>query len=448
MAEDTSEASAETGSRERRLTQAAESLGSIRIDRMRIALWVAALVAISALVYVGWRYVGTLAVAMFVYYVTRPVFRRIHTRIASRTLAVGVTLVVAALPLLAIVGWAVAILVNALNDQLNSDAFADVAAVTQPYLDIAGVVADVGATVEAAIADPTTLSDLELGPIVGDILGSLAAWLGVAFNVGIHAFIVLIVVFYLLKDDYRIARWARTSFVADDSVLDTYFRTVDTDLHNVYFGNILNALLTGVLAAVVYTLLNLVAPTTTVIPQAAFLGLLVGAASLVPVIGIKIVTWPVGGYLLVRAAWFDPQAVWFPILFLAVSFVVVDYIPDQLLRPYVSGRTLHVGSVMLAYTLGPLLFGWYGIFLAPLLFVLLFEFGRILFPWLLDPEANVVDSPAVGPTVDAVAVQADDAGTESTDDPDPPTDPAFGASNADIDTVEERLTDAGEESSS
>ena len=166
--------------------------------------------------------------------------------------------------------------------------------------------------------------------------------------------------------------------------MESYFVAVDRDLHNVYFGNILNALLTGILAASVYTLLNAVAPTVTRIPEAAFLGLLVGAASLIPVVGIKLVTWPVGAYLLGRAVWFDPEALWFPAVFFAVSFVIVDYIPDQLLRPYVSGRTLHVGAVMLAYTVGPLLFGWYGIFLAPLLFVATFEFGRILFPWLLD----------------------------------------------------------------
>jgi len=44
---------------------------------------------------------------------------------------------------------------------------------------------------------------------------------------------------------------------------------------------------------------------------------------------------------------------WFPTTFAVVSFVVVDTIPDLVLRPYVSGRTLHVRMVMLAYIVGP-----------------------------------------------------------------------------------------------
>jgi hypothetical protein len=41
---------------------------------------------------------------------------------------------------------------------------------------------------------------------------------------------------------------------------------------------------------------------------------------------------------------------------------------------------------MLAYLFGPLLFGWYGIFLGPFLLVVVFEFGRIVVPWLVGAE--------------------------------------------------------------
>lgn len=356
----------------------------------RAILWIVAIATIAGLLYVGWRFVGTVVMGLFVYYVTRPVFRRINTRVESRTIAVVLTLVTAVVPLLFIIGWAFAILIGSLTDLLDSDAFRDLETLVQPYLDITALLAELGQFIETAIADPARLADLQFDPALGEIAASVLTSFGVAFNAGIHGFIVIIVVFYLLRDDYRLSRWARDTFVEDGGVLETYFTTVDADLHNVFFGNILNALLTGVLAAVVYTLLNVVAPQVTRIPEAAFLGLLVGVASLIPVIGIKIVTWPVGAYLLGRALWLDPQALWFPAVFFLISFVVVDYIPDQLLRPYVSGRTLHVGAVMLAYTIGPLLFGWYGIFLAPFLFVVTFEFGRIIFPWLLDSERTPI----------------------------------------------------------
>jgi predicted PurR-regulated permease PerM len=362
-------------------------------ERGRAILWVVTIAVVAGLLYVGWRFVGTAVMALFVYYVTRPLFRRINSRVGSRTVAVAVTLLAAVLPLLFIIGWAGAILVGSLTDLLESDAFGEVETLLQPYLDLNARLADLGAFIEEVVADPTQLANLELGPALSWIVDSALSSFGVVFDIGIQGFIVLIIVFYLLRDDYRISRWASETFVEDGGVLETYFRTVDTDLHNVYFGNILNALLTGVLAAVVYTVLNLIAPQVVRIPEAAFLGLVVGIASLVPVVGIKLVTWPVGAYLIGRALWLDPEAVWFPLVFFLTSFVIVDYIPDQLLRPYVSGRTLHVGAVMLAYTVGPLLFGWYGIFLAPLLFVVTFEFARIIFPWLLDPEQSSVPPP-------------------------------------------------------
>jgi hypothetical protein len=45
---------------------------------------------------------------------------------------------------------------------------------------------------------------------------------------------------------------------------------------------------------------------------------------------------------------------------------------------------IHTGTLMFAYILGPFLFGWYGIFLAPMVLVLVVHFVRIVFPELVD----------------------------------------------------------------
>jgi|GEM_PF-44735 len=365
---------------------AIEPLG-LSISRGRIGLWLAALALFAAVTYVAWRYVGTVVVGLFAYYVTRPVFERIHGRIESRTAAVAVSLVTVAFPVLVLVGWTLYVAVRSLADVIASDLGDQVAAFLQPYADLSMTAVDVTEAARGFVEDPTRLTELELTSVASQSFSLLATVVGELFAVGIHAFIVLIVVFYLLRDDHRLADWARGTFVTPDGVVDRYLVAVDRDLKNVFFGNILNALLTGFLAVVTYLLLNTVAPTTVNIPEPALVGLLVGAASLVPVIGIKLVTVPVAVYLFARAGLVSPETLWFPVLFVAVSFVVVDYIPDQLLRPYVSGRTLHIGAVMLAYTLGPLLFGWYGIFLGPLILVVVFEFARIVVPWLPHPAA-------------------------------------------------------------
>jgi predicted PurR-regulated permease PerM len=157
-----------------------------------------------------------------------------------------------------------------------------------------------------------------------------------------------------------------------------------------------------------------IAPSIVTIPQATLLGLLVGVASLVPAIGIKLVTWPLGFYLVARSLLLDPATVWFPATFFVVSFVVVDYVPDQLLRPYVSGRSLHVGAVMLAYLFGPILFGWYGIFLGPFLLAVVYEFGLVVVPWLTHTEAEPVAPTDAAP----VPTERDETGDQPPHPPD------------------------------
>jgi predicted PurR-regulated permease PerM len=43
-----------------------------------------------------------------------------------------------------------------------------------------------------------------------------------------------------------------------------------------------------------------------------------------------------------------------------------------------------MGMVMFSYIFGPLLFGWYGLFLGPLLLVLVVGFSRTVLPAALD----------------------------------------------------------------
>jgi predicted PurR-regulated permease PerM len=382
-------------------------LNDLEIDRARLSLWTITVGIVIALWFFFWGYVATLILGLFVYYVTRPVFRRIHTRIHNRTLAVTASLVSIALPVLVLVGWTGIIAFQVLADFLAPETQAQVEAVVGPYLGLLDVNGQ--NVVQSLVTDPLGFLQTEVGQIAAGAFQGLLASLGVVASAGLRAFIVLVITFYLLRDDYRIAAWARRTFATEGGVVERYLVQVDDDLQTVFFGNILNALVTGLIAIVTYVVLNTFAPAIVRIPEPALVGLLVGVASLVPFVGIKLVTWPLGGYLLARSALQDPTTLWFPVVFFVLSFVVVDYIPDQLLRPYVSGRTLHVGAVMLAYLFGPILFGWYGIFLGPFLLVLMFEFGRIVVPWLVSPDGRLSPVAAGPPTA-----QADDPVEPST----------------------------------
>lgn len=349
-------------------------------DRSHVGWWALGLALFSAVVYVGYSFIGTFVFGIFIYYATRPIHRRLNRRIRPASLAAAVSLFVLALPALLVIIYALLLSISEIgrvSENVGLDLLATIG--VDPQL-------------LERVADPEALLAVEWQQYVTpervlSVLGSISSAVDTLAIIGIglvHLFLMIALAFYLLRDDKRISRWTITQFGDEEGVLDAYLRAVDRDLKGIFFGNILNALFTGTIGVITYSLLNTIAPPEAAIPAAAVIGLLAGAASLIPIVGMKLVYVPVAVYMGLRAIVTDPTTMWFVGAFVVVSFVVVDTIPDLVLRPYVSGRNLHVGSVMIAYVLGPLLFGWYGLFLLPLLLVATIHFARIVLPELLD----------------------------------------------------------------
>ena len=383
---------------------------SVELARFRIGWWSLGLALGAALAYVVYRFVGTFVFGVFIYYATRPIYYRLRRVIRPASLAAAISLFALALPALALVAYALSIALGELLRYVNGGNLdpSQWPFVDQELLD--------------SIADPATL--LQLDPEqyltaegVRSLLSSLASAVDTVAFLGIgavHLFVMLALAFYLLRDGKRLSRWVVRKFGDERGVMETYGRAIDRDFKAIFFGNILNAVLTGSIGVLAYSILNVYAPPGLAIPAAPLVGLLAGVASLIPIVGMKLVYVPVALYLAVLGALNDPTALWFVVVFAAVSFVVVDTIPDLVLRPYVSGRRLHVGSLMIAYTFGPLLFGWYGIFLAPMLLVLIVHFVRLVLPELLNGEPirpYAVDPGSLEPAEDRVDADEAEAGS-------------------------------------
>lgn len=389
------------------------------IQRSRAMWWSLALVLAGALAYVVYSFIGTFVFGLFIYYATRPIYRRIRRRVKPPSLAAAVALFALALPALGLVVYAATIALREFlkyADQLSSD---EVPIDLEAY--------GIDPTLLEGIASPQALLEYDFRSVLTpEAISSVFDSLSVAANTfaflgigAIHLFVMIAFAFYLLRDGHRLRRWGQSMFADDHGILEAYMRGVDRDFNNIFFGNILNAILTGTIGVIAYSLLNVIAPVGVNIPAPALIGLLAGVASLIPVVGMKLVYVPVAAYMALEATIANPPGFWFVLLFAAVSFVIVDTIPDLVLRPYVSGRSLHVGAVMLAYTFGPLLFGWYGIFLMPMILVLFVNFVRLVLPELLagkpirpymvDP-GHLVDGP---PVEELTADEADDEPRET-----------------------------------
>lgn len=348
------------------------------IDNQSRTGWLALGIVLAATIaYVTMSFIGVVMIGLFLYYSTRPIYDRVQGRISGRTTAAAVALFLLALPALSLVGYSGIVAYRELRQ---------VAGVQLPKLD---------GELFGAVVNPEMILQQEVGEYLsmaqlGTVLDTLVSAANTLTSVGvalIQAFVVVAIAFYLLRDGPRLADWFLSMFDDEDGVLAEFLRAADQSLESVFFGNILNALMTGAIGAISFSLLNTVAPDGGAIPAAALTGLLTGVASLIPVVGMKLVYIPVSVYIgaqLVTVT--GTENLWFVGLFFAVALVVVDTIPDLVLRPYVSGRNLHVGTLMLAYILGPLLFGWYGLFLMPVLLIFTIHFARIVLPELIAGE--------------------------------------------------------------
>ncbi|MFB6176181.1 MAG: AI-2E family transporter, partial [Halobaculum sp.] len=125
------------------------------------------------------------------------------------------------------------------------------------------------------------------------------------------------------------------------------------------------------------------APPAVSIPVPTLLALLTGIATFVPLVVGKLVYVPVGVFLLWNALRFDASFA-YPVEFLVVAFLLLDILPQTFLRPLISGRSLHSGLVLFGYVLGAAYFGWYGLFLGPLIVVLGVQFLKHVLPDLAD----------------------------------------------------------------
>ena len=358
----------------------------IPANRSRAGWWAIGSGLALVLGFVLYSFVGTFVFGVFIYYATRPVYNRVRRRISPPSLAAAVALLLVALPAVLLFVYTLAIGVQEFTRFAQRYDINSLAVLVQPYLDVSSVIQ----SPEQVVAD----GGLDA---VREVLSSAMAYVGFIGTAALHLFVMIAIAFYLLRDDHRLARWARRRFADDAGVLEAYGRAVHRSFHQVFFGNILNAILTGTIGAIAYNVIAAFAPAAVAIPYPTLLGLLAGAASLIPIVGMKLVYVPATAYLVgVAFVAGEPRLVSVAAVFALVSFVIVDTIPDLVLRPYVSGRNLHVGMVMFAYIFGPLLFGWYGIFLGPMLLVLVIHFARIVLPELI---AGVPIQPvAVDPT--------------------------------------------------
>ena len=349
-------------------------------NRSHIAWWVLGFVLAMLLALVVYKFIGTFVVGLFVYYISKPVYSRLKQDIKSSGLAAFATLVVVALPILLIIGYTLTIGIQGFGKLIQQYQIETLARYLGPYIEISSLTAPI--------------EQIFSGGIIEAIIGGVekvTSYIAIIGSLILHMFLALSIAFYLLRDGPGLSKWVVQNFADGEGVFEKYMSSVDRSFHQVFVGNILNVLITAAIGVIVYTFVSVwFGDGYTQLPYPAILGIVAGVASLVPIVGMKIIYIPTTLYLLVQGALAGgPNSFWIlPIVFLIVSFVVVDCIPDLIIRPYISGKDLHVGMIMFSYIFGSIIFGWYGIFLGPMICILIFHFGKLVLPEMVSGIAR------------------------------------------------------------
>jgi predicted PurR-regulated permease PerM len=209
------------------------------------------------------------------------------------------------------------------------------------------------------------LENFEIGTQLGSqaqrigiaVLGAATTFAAGLFNFLMDYFIMLVVLFFLLRDSTYFSESIRGISPLSRAQEDRFIERFRVVARATVLGNLLTALVQGTISGVIFLILGL--------PNPILWGALTALLSLVPLVGTALVWVPWTIYLIAVGAY--GRAV----VFLLAQIVVVGGI-DNFLRPMlIEGRVrMHALVVFFSILGGIAYFGILGMFLGPLIFAI------------------------------------------------------------------------------
>lgn len=349
--------------------------GRYRGDRRLFALWAVIGVLIASVLLVAtFDVFASILAGIFLYYGTRPIFKRLKKRGVPGSIAAALSLLSFGLPVVVITVIVLVMSFGQALELVNSGSLTEL----QPLVENLDLPQDI------EIGEYESLRDFigsdSFQQVIQESWATISRFTNTMIGFLFTVFMAFTVAFFLFGWGPR-ARKEVLDLFGDEKTLRSYFERLDQDLSSLFFGNMLNALATSIIGSVAYTTLNLFAPPEIQIPVPVLLGFLTGIASFVPLIGSKIVYIPVTALLLFRSFAVGAGAGYaFAAAFFVVALIIVDTLPDLVLRPLISGRATNQGPLFVSYLVGPLVFGPIGIFLLPMATLAFINFRKIVLP--------------------------------------------------------------------
>lgn len=198
----------------------------------------------------------------------------------------------------------------------------------------------------------------------GDLVNVSAALLGNVTNLLVSFFLMLFVLFFLLRDHYSVVEFMRKLIPLSRSQEDALFAEVENVAKSAIFGSFATAIVQGFLGGIAMYIVGF---------PGFFWGAVMAFASFIPMIGTALIWVPATIYLLLLGDWQSA-------LFLAVWGIVVIGSADNFLRPILMQKQGGGGSTLIIFfsLIGGLqLFGLAGLIYGPIIFALTVVFLKM-----------------------------------------------------------------------
>lgn len=336
----------------------------------RIAMGLMFVLSATIIGFVIHRFLASVTVAVFLYYCSRPIYRRISDRVSERYVSLSLTLVITLVPLLFLFVYTLQLTLSELTQFVIQFDLQNREFIPQQLYEL-----------NILFTDAQSLQRFFQNPQEFEFYSEILDWsFVVAQFVGdllIQFFVLLITLSYLLLNDKKISNWGEENISVLFNDWSAISSSVDSDLRSVFLGNILNGIVTAILGIFFFVIFSIVSPSSISLNYPVLLGVLAGIASLIPVIGVKIVYAPTALILVTQLLVNGTEELWpYIAVFIVVSAVIVDFIPDMVIRPYITSKNVPTLLLLGSYIAGPIILGWYGFFLAPIILVVIYNFNK------------------------------------------------------------------------
>lgn len=316
------------------------------------------------------KFIASITVAIFLYYCSRPIYRFMSKRTSENYISLVVTLFITLVPLLFLFVYTLRLTLTELTQ-----------VIIRFNLQSRGVVPEEVYNLNVLVSDSQNLDQFLQNPQEFEFYSELLDWSLVVIDfIGslLLQFLVLVIVLsYFLLHDEKISSWFDTNISPLFKNWVEFTDAIDTDLQSVFLGNILNGIVTATLAIFFFVIFTFISPSQISLNYPVLLGILAGVASLIPVLGVKVVYGPTAVILVGQLFVTGSQELWpYIALFIIVSSVIIDFIPDMIIRPYITSKNVSTLLLLGSYIAGPVIFGWYGFFLAPIILIIIYNFDK------------------------------------------------------------------------